>query len=63
MSHICGQLDLEAICKRSKKKEIPNNFHKFWSEELQYKNYPIKKALMFECYNLMDHMDRWDEIF
>ena len=36
---MCTQLDLEAICKRPKKR-ISSNCHEFWSEEVQIKNTP-----------------------
>jgi hypothetical protein len=43
--------------KRPKKERIPSNFHEFWNEEVHCKNFPKKmKALIFECYNLMDPM-------
>jgi hypothetical protein len=52
---MCPQLDLEVICKRSKKKGIPSNFHEFRSEEVHYKNYPKRKE--FQSLNLVDLME------
>jgi cephalosporin-C deacetylase-like acetyl esterase len=42
---MCGQLDLEVISKRSKKKGVPSNFQEFWSKEVQCKNHPNEKKL------------------
>jgi hypothetical protein len=33
---MCAQLDLEVMCKRSKKEGRLPNFHEFWSEEVHY---------------------------
>jgi hypothetical protein len=35
-------------CKRPKRKEIPSNYHEFWSEQVQSKKHP-KKPL--QCLN------------
>ena len=55
------QLDLEVMHKKPKKK-MSSHFYEFWSEEVHSKNYPKKKTLMFECYNLMDSME-WQGLF
>ena len=44
-------------CKRSKRKEIPSNYHEFWNEQVQSKKHPKKNTSMFECYNLLDPME------
>jgi hypothetical protein len=39
----CTQPVFQAPRKRSQKKEIPSNYHEFWSEEVHSKKHPKKK--------------------
>ena len=51
---MCAQLDLEVICKGSKKEGRPFNLSEFWDSLLKNLS---KKTLMFEHYNLVDLME------
>ena len=51
---MCAQLDLEVICKGSKKEGRPFNLREFWDSLLKNLS---KKTLMFEHYNLLDLME------
>jgi hypothetical protein len=52
-----AQLDLEVRWKRPKKERRSSNFHSFWSKEVHTRKHLQKKALTFECYNLLDPME------
>ena len=58
---MCAQHDLQVASKRLPRKEIPFNFHEFWSEELYYKK--KRKTLVFKCYNLTDPMELFEVMF
>jgi hypothetical protein len=56
---MCVQLDLEVICKKPKKEGRLSNFEEFHPQKRPSK----KKALMFECYDLVDSMEKGAIIF
>jgi hypothetical protein len=49
--------------KDPKKQRRPSNFHQFWIKKFTLKNTPKKQTLMFECNNLIDHMECGAVIF
>jgi hypothetical protein len=48
---MCGQFDLEVICKRSKKEGRPPIFHKFWNEDVHSNKDPPKRKV--SCLNFI----------
>jgi hypothetical protein len=51
------QFDLEVRCKTPQKREDHLIIINFVVKKFTVKNTPQKKALMFECYNLLGSMD------
>jgi hypothetical protein len=54
---ICAQLDLEVMCKRSKKKEYHLIYMNFGVKKFIVKTTKRNLTLMLKCYNLVDLME------
>jgi hypothetical protein len=50
---MCAQLDLEVMCKKSKKGEEHLIIMNFGVKKFTIRNTQKKETLMFECYNLL----------
>jgi hypothetical protein len=58
---IHGQIDFKDPFKSYKDSQIASDFHKFWVKNF-VKNDPKKNTLIFDCYNLIDLMERGADV-